>query len=217
MTTAFRSFDPRGARIRLLLGVVVGAIAWLVVPSDLSLTTRLLVAWDSVAIVLLAITLVIILRSNAKETRRRAAAEDPGRDLVWAIVMAACAFSLFAAAIVAHQTKALTHSQNVIHLVLSVAAVVSSWLLAHAAFTLRYAHLYYRDEPAGIEFPGKDPPDDFDFAYFAFTIGMTFQVSDAQISDRTIRRTVLGHALLSFAFNTVIVAVALNLLISNIA
>ena len=199
-----------------MLGIAVGAIAWLAVPSDLSLTTRLLVAWDSVAFVLLGITVAIIVRSDAKETQRRAAAEDPGRQVVWLIVMAACVFSLFAAAIVAHQTKTLTHSENVLHLALSVAAVVSSWLLAHAAFTLRYAHLYYRDEPGGIEFPGKDKPDDYDFAYFAFTIGMTFQVSDAQITDRMIRRTVLGHALLSFAFNTVIVAVALNLLISNL-
>jgi uncharacterized membrane protein len=97
---------------------------------------------------------------------------------------------------------------------------VISWLLTHAAFTLRYAHLYYRsgvDSEGGIELGGDDKPDDLDFAYFAFTIGMCFQVSDVTISNRLIRRTALLHALVSFAYNTGILAVVLNIVVSQLS
>ena len=80
---------------------------------------------------------------------------------------------------------------------------------------MRYAHLFYRDAPGGeggLAFPGPRKPDDFDFAYFAFTVGMCFQVSDVVVTSAQIRRAVLGHAVLSFAYNTVIVALVLNLL-----
>jgi uncharacterized membrane protein len=217
---AFHSFDPRGARVRLLLAAIAGVIAWLVVPSGFALVTRALIAWDVVAVVLLAIAAVIIVRSTATETKRRAASEDPGRTLVWILVLAASGFSMFAAAIVLHQTKMLSRAESDLHLALCIAAVVMSWLLAHTAFTLRYAHLYYRGEPkqvGGIEFPGDHAPDDLDFAYFAFTIGMCFQVSDSSVTDRLIRRTVLAHALIAFAFNTVILAFSLNVLFNQFA
>jgi uncharacterized membrane protein len=93
--------------------------------------------------------------------------------------------------------------------------VVSSWCLTHTVYTLRYAHLYYRDDATGeggLTFPGEDCPNYFDFAYFAFTVGMCFQVSDVVICSAAIRRAVLGHSLLSFAYNTAILALALNLL-----
>jgi len=102
---------------------------------------------------------------------------------------------------------------------MSVATVGLSWLVTHTAFTLRYAHLYYRGGPAdegGLEFPGDDKPDDFDFAYFAFTIGMCFQVSDVAVTDRHIRRTALLHSLMSFAYNTVIIALVLNLVMGHL-
>jgi uncharacterized membrane protein len=217
---AFHSFDPRGAGVRMVLAAIAGVIAWFVVPSGFALVTRALVAWDVAAVVLLAIAAVIIVRSTASETKRRAASEDPGRTLVWILVLAASAFSMFAAAIVLHQTKTLSRAESDLHLALCVAAVVMSWLLAHTAFTLRYAHLYYRGEPeqvGGIEFPGDRAPDDLDFAYFAFTIGMCFQVSDSSVTDRLIRRTVLAHALIAFAFNTVILAFSLNVLFNQFA
>ncbi len=98
---------------------------------------------------------------------------------------------------------------------LCLLAVVFAWLLTHTACTLRYAHLYYRDDREGVgglTFPGERPPDYLDFAYFAFTVGMCFQVSDVTITSRLIRRAVTGHALLSFAYNTAVLALALNLL-----
>jgi uncharacterized membrane protein len=97
-----------------------------------------------------------------------------------------------------------------------LSAVVSAWGLTHTAYALRYAHLYYRDDDdgeGGLEFPGKIDPDGFDFAYFSFTLGMCFQVSDVCITSRTIRRTVLSHTLLSFLYNTVVLGLALNLML----
>jgi uncharacterized membrane protein len=104
-------------------------------------------------------------------------------------------------------------------LILCVVTVIVSWCLTHTAFTLRYAHIFYRagrDEEGGLNFPGKAKPDDLDFAYFAFTIGMCFQVSDVTVTTRTVRRTALAHALLSFAYNTVVLALVVNLIVGHL-
>ncbi len=98
---------------------------------------------------------------------------------------------------------------------LCLLAVVLAWALTHTAFTFRYAHLYYREDAEGIggvDFPGKPPPTYFDFAYFAFTVGMCFQVSDVCVTSSQIRRAVLLHAVISFAYNSIILAFVLNLL-----
>jgi uncharacterized membrane protein len=100
--------------------------------------------------------------------------------------------------------------------VLCVVAVASAWALTHTAYTLRYAHLYYREDAdgvGGLSFPGNTPPAYLDFAYFAFTIGMCFQTSDVTITSRPIRRAVLGHSVLSFVYNTTILATAVSLVI----
>jgi uncharacterized membrane protein len=209
---AFHPLDPRAARMRLMLSTATALVVWLAVPVQISTTTRALLAWDCGGMVLLGFALLIIFRSDAKETRRRAAANDPGRHVVWVIVLGGSAVSLFAAVALLGQAHGSPFLRG-LHLVLCVATVAISWLVTHSAFTLRYAHLYYRDaeREGGIQLPGDGPPDDFDFAYFAFTIAMCAQVSDATISSARIRRTALGQALLSFLYNTVILAFTLNL------
>jgi uncharacterized membrane protein len=102
-------------------------------------------------------------------------------------------------------------------LALGIAAVVLGWVLIHTTFVFRYAHLFYYDDnddgvaARGLMFPGTSDPDDYDFAYFSFVIGMTFQVSDVQITDPNVRRVVLLHGLISFGYNTAIVALVVNL------
>ena len=104
------------------------------------------------------------------------------------------------------------------NIMLTITGIMSSWTLLHTIFTLHYAHLFYnkttnQDAPSsGLDFPKEKKPDYIDFAYFAFVIGMTFQVSDVQINSRIIRRTALAHGLLSFALNTFVVALTINLL-----
>ncbi len=97
-------------------------------------------------------------------------------------------------------------------------SVALAWGLTQTAFTLRYAHLYYRenDGVGGVSFPGQDQPTYFDFAYFAFTIGMCFQTSDVCVTSPTIRRTVLLHAIISFVYNTAIIAFVLNLVFGRV-
>jgi len=206
----------RQARWRLVVSVLIGIATGLLVPARLRPPLRAVAAWDMTAIALLALKAAIIFRASPSDTRHRAAADDPGRRAVSVIVLMACFFSVLGNAIALRQAKALAPDARDIFVALCVLAVVSSWLLTHVAYTLRYAHLYYRDDDEGVGglgFPGDAPPAYTDFAYFALTIGMCFQVSDVTISSRQIRRAVLGQALLSFVYNTVILAVALNLVI----
>ena len=116
-------------------------------------------------------------------------------------------------------TKHQTDHEKAIVLPIAILGMLFSWLLVHTIFTVRYAHLYYRNDPdqpemhvGGLKFPSEDRPDFLDFAYFSFVLGMTFQVSDVEISSKTIRRIALFHGLLSFGYNTVIVALTINII-----
>lgn len=214
----FSPLDPRRARNRFFVAIGSGVLGGLVVPRRYGDSVRAIVGWDVAAVVAIVLAWWIILRANTSDTRRRAAAEDPGRSAVWAIVLLASTFSLFAAIVVLRHAETTAPGQAGLLIGSCVAAVVSAWVLTHTSYTLRYAHLYYRDDAegeGGLTFPGESEngkPNDGDFAYFAFTIGMCFQVSDVTITSRTIRRAVLGHSLLSFAYNTTVLALALNLL-----
>ncbi len=214
---AFHPLDPRSARARLVLAAALGVVAWFVEPARFAASTRAVMAWDASGLTLLVLG-VLISRTTPEGTRRRAAARDPGRTVVWLVVLAASVVSLFAATVVVRGSNDLPAAEGRLVLVLSVATVLISWLLTHTAFTLRYAHLYYRgglDDEGGLDFPGGAKPDDYDFAYFAFTIGMCFQVSDITISNRIVRRTVLAHAFLSFLYNTVVLALVVNLIVGH--
>lgn len=170
--------------------------------------------WDCGSFTLLALNWHIIWTSDAGETKRRASTADPGRAVAWVLALVASSFSLFAGSVVLRHASSIDPERSPLLVALSLIAVGSAWTLTHTSYTLRYAHLFYRenDYEGGLSFPGNDEPDDFDFAYFAFTIGMTFQVSDVSVTSPLIRRTVLAHSILSFAYNTVIIALVINLL-----
>jgi uncharacterized membrane protein len=211
---AFPWYDPRSARGRFVLALVVGGATMFAVPERLSWAIRFVGGWDAGALVLLGLSWWIVLTADAPETRRRAGAEDPGRTTVMASVVVTAAVSLFAATIAMRHAKALEGSLAGLIVGLCMFAVAASWAVTHTAYTFRYAHLYYRDDGAGeggLTFPGDEPPCDSDFAYFSFVIGMCFQTSDVTITARILRRDVLVHSLLSFLYNTAIVALTLNL------
>jgi uncharacterized membrane protein len=216
----FHPLDLRRAKNRLSISVLVGLCTYAVLGFTLSSAgwaVRVVAGWNAGAILLLILAWSIIWNSDAARTHRRAAAEDPGRNTVWAIILGASTLSLFSAAYVLRRAKSLAPSYEALLVILCLAGVVSAWCLTHTAYTLRYAHLYYRDDDddgthdGGLMFPCKEPPDYYDFAYFAFTVGMCFQVSDVTITSKLIRRAVLVHSVLSFAYNTAILALALNL------
>jgi uncharacterized membrane protein len=212
---AFALHDPRRALGRLVIAVVPGIATALAIPVRFGPALRAVAAWDVAAVVMGSLAWLLILRADAEETRRRAAADDPGRHVVSGLVILASCISLLATSVVLRQARTWLPEVRDLFMILCALAVVSAWLLTHTAYTLRYAHLYYReDEDAGeggLVFPGKGRPAYLEFAYFAFTIGMCFQVSDVAVSSRQIRRSVLGQSLLSFLYNTAILATAVNL------
>jgi uncharacterized membrane protein len=205
--------DPHKALLRLLYagitGVVSGFLTW-----DQGAPFGLLFAWNAAAVVLLGLSWLAIAGSTPAGTRKRAAAEDPGRTLVYVIVLIAASVSLLAAVVLSRQAKTLAPDMAHRMGMLCLMTVAVSWALLHSAFTLRYARLYYRQDKegvGGVEFPGKQEPSYFDFAYFSFTIGMCFQTSDVCVTGHQIRRAVLLHAIISFAYNTAILAFVLTL------
>jgi uncharacterized membrane protein len=198
---------------RLTLSVLVGALATALTPETARWQVRAMVGWDAGALLLLTLAWIIIGRASPAETRRRAALEDPGRRLVFGIAVVSSLFSLFAAVGVMKHLRSDPPAHPEVWTGLALAAVALSWTVTHTAFTLRYAHLYYRGRIAcgGLQFPGTETPCDLDFAYFAFTIGMCFQVSDVVVQSARIRRAVLLHAVVSFVYNTTILALSLTL------
>jgi uncharacterized membrane protein len=170
-----------------------------------------LLGWDVMAIVYLLWTWLTILPMGHELTQRFALREDPSRAASDVVLLGASIFSLAAVGLVLFASSG--GSGELIKPVqgaLSVISVVLSWLVVHTLFTLRYAELYYGEPAGGIDF-GHDVPSYKDFAYLAFTVGMTFQVSDTNVSVSPIRHTILRHALLSYLFGTVILAATINL------
>jgi uncharacterized membrane protein len=216
----YRRLDPRRAALRSLFGVVVGGATSALLSNGHAWEFRLLLGWDAGAFALLSLIWFSILTADPHETRCRSASADPGRTATWALVLVASGFSFFAGAFVLKNLHKTQPAPDPWLLPLCLVSVIVAWSLTHTSYTLRYAHLYYRDDgdgEGGLVFPGDRKPDDFDFAYFAYTVGMCFQVSDVAITSAQIRRAVLGHAVLSFVYNTVILALALNLFFGFVA
>jgi uncharacterized membrane protein len=212
-----KGFDPRSARTRVLAatvaGLLAGASAW-----EQGRSFALLVGWNAASVVLLILAWMMIAGASPEETEQLAGAEDPGRTLIYVVVLVTSSVSLLAALVLSRDKTLPT---EVAHRLspLCLATVAIAWGLTHTAFTLRYARLYYRADKegvGGVEFPDKQSPSYFDFAYFAFTIGMCFQTSDVCIASPQIRRAVLLHALIAFTYNTAILAFVLNLVFGSV-
>jgi uncharacterized membrane protein len=170
------------------------------------------VGWIAFALAYIVWVWRTISRFDATETALHARREDPGRQATALVLLNASLVSLLAIGLVLVRA-ANTHGLDKGLLVGScVTSVVLAWAVVHTVFTLRYADLYYQGEPGGIDFNGDEPPDYLDFAYLAWTLGMTFQVSDTDLRSRPIRRTALRHAMLSYAFGTLIIATTINLI-----
>ena len=203
-----------GARILFASIAAMGAIG-IGVAAEHPWWERMIVGWDAGAVTLVALAWWVIGRSTPEETALRAGSYDPGRHVVFGIATVASMFSMFVAAYVFKQIKTLAPEEQLIWTLLTLGSIALAWTMAHTGYALRYAHLYYRDDAGkkGLTFPGDEDPSDLDFAYFSFTIGMCFQVSDVVVCNRITRRAVLLHAVISFLYNTMILALTLNLVL----
>jgi uncharacterized membrane protein len=195
---------------------VAAIVAWL---TPLSGLLRAVAGYDAGTIVLLGYYWLIAVRSDPRATQDRAALEDPGRNIALGSVLLSVTAGLTSAVIILGRgVHTTTLEDRIISYGLGIGAVIIGWFLIHTTFMFRYAHLYYFDSnedgtaERGIRFPGKADPNDFDFAYYSFVIGMTFQVSDVVITDPGVRRITLFHALISFGYNTMIIALVINVL-----
>jgi uncharacterized membrane protein len=203
------------ARPRTFVSVAIGIVACLLLPGSLRLVTRLLVGWDVFIICYLLLVYTMILRSGLARIRRNVALQDDGRFLI----LLGTALGAFAslAAIVSELDAA---HRSPPHLLLATGTIALSWAAVHTAFALHYAHDYYGGaKPGGLQFPSGEAHEDadyWDFVYFSFVIGMTAQVSDVGITDKTIRRTAAVHGVISFVFNTALLALMVNIAASAI-
>ncbi len=172
-----------------------------------------LLGWDAVAMILLVWIWTNIVNLDAQQTQRVARWEDSSRNASRLLLLLASVASLVGVLVAFVKAKSATGTLSTILTVSGLTTVIFSWLLVHTLFTLRYGHLYYEEPIGGIDFKSDDDhPDYRDFAYVAFTVGMTFQISDTDITSANIRRTVLRQSLLSYLFGTVIVATTINVL-----
>jgi uncharacterized membrane protein len=204
------------ARPRTFLSILTGIVAFFLLPGSLRLVTRLLIAWDIFAGLYLVLVFFMVLRSGLLHIKRNAALQDDGQFLI--LMMAALGAFASLAAIV-FELGASHH--GVPELLLATVTIALSWAAVHTVFSLHYAHEYYRGaKPGGLQFPSGDQQDHadyWDFVYFSFVIGMTAQVSDVGITDKIIRRTATVHGIISFVFNTALVALMVNIAASAIS
>ena len=170
-----------------------------------------LIGWDVLALVYGGWLWFTVWRLDPARTQAEAMREDPGRDLTNLVLLCAAVASLVAVGVILFGESSASELTRYMRAGLAFVSVFVSWILVHTVYTLKYARLYYADPPGGIDFNGSGPPDYTDFAYLAFTIGMTFQVSDTSIGSRDIRRAALRHAWLSFPLDAVIIATCVNL------
>ena len=174
------------------------------------------ILWVAFAFTFIITSAIVFFKLPVSEISKRANEEDGSRLFVLIIILVSSFASMFTVLLLIISDKMPAHKS--LTEVMSVIGMIVSWTLVHTVFTFHYANMYYfkqhddksDDEP--LKFPGNMKPNYLDFAYFAFVIGMTFQVSDVEINSSMVRRTALAHGLLSFAFNTFVVALTINLI-----
>jgi uncharacterized membrane protein len=198
--------------LAILVGVVIAVVGWFALP-DTVLPAAFVppVAWDAAAIVFLFLTLRDVLPKDAKQTAAVASEEDPSLAVDDLILIVAAITALLTVILVLFRNTSVDQVHPVLRALLGITSVALAWGVLHTVYLLRYARLYYSEPVGGIDFNADELPTYYDFAYVAFGIGMTFQVADTSIQDAAIRRMALRHALLSFMFATLIVAVTVNL------
>jgi uncharacterized membrane protein len=208
------------ARPRLFLCVVIGVVVWLIQPHDWQPATRLLGAWNGAVILYLILGAQMIMRADKLSIRRRAQLTDDGKYAFLGLSILAAIASFAAIVLELTGVKDLTGPEKAVHIALVATTIVSSWFFVHLTFTLHYAHEYFADElrtpdptdvRGGLIFPGTKDPHYLDFLYFSYIIGVASQTADVATSSRTMRALALVHGIVSFFFNTTILALTINI------
>lgn len=206
--------QPASAKTKLSISAIIGIIVATAISSAGKGELAPLIGWDSAGLLFIVWTWLSLKSMNAAETKRFALREDPGRTSTEILLLGASLASLAAIVFLISQagnSNDLTRSAAVF---ISLLSVIVSWLVVQTVHILKYAKLFYDGTEGGIDFNQADPPKYSDFAYLAFTLGMTFQVSDTALKTKELRKTALQHAMLSYVFGTVIIATTINTIAS---
>jgi uncharacterized membrane protein len=212
-------FERLNSLHKLLICFGIAVTVYVVVQiNHLDVLTHLMIGWDTFCLFMIMTCFITFSVTRSQQIRELAKAQDSSRVIIFIIVLIST-FASFFAVVLLLLTKKDYKSTETFHVIIAIAGMVLSWLLIHTIFTLRYAHIFYEnheEQPevhaGGLEFPGEKRPGYFDFAYFSFVLGMTFQVSDVQVTSKRLRRLVLLHGILAFGYNTIMIALTINLI-----
>lgn len=197
---------PRFGLCALLFVVLAAVLA----VAGMKPVRAVLLGFDIATVVYLAATLWVIARADTAAMKRYARTEDEG---YWGFLLSGAGVSVVALVALGLELHASKGGGSALEIVLAACSLLLAWLYLNTLFALHYAHEYYGDtgsKSTGLDFPGTDKPDYWDFIYFSFVLGMTFQVSDVEISERSIRRVATAHSLIAFFFNVIVIALSVN-------
>jgi uncharacterized membrane protein len=218
----FRAFRDRPRMTSAILTGFTVALALGLFAKEARWSTRAILSWDCAALTFIALMTAMMASAGIRGIEQRAAAQDEGRGLTLALSTIAAAASIFAIAAELGLAKADHGLVKGLRIGLAFATIACSWFFIHLIFALHYAHEYYSPESCadndghvergGLRFPGGEPPDYWDFLHFAVIIGVACQTADIEFTSKPLRRIGTLHGVLSFTFNTVALALTINLL-----
>ncbi|WP_295126048.1 DUF1345 domain-containing protein [uncultured Leifsonia sp.] len=197
-------------RVKMYIALAVGIVVAVATSFVDAVHHAVIAGWAAACLVYIVWIWTSVWRMDSPTTRDHATLEDPGRRTADLVLLIAALASVVAVVWVLVDARNLKGAAQLGVALLAVVSVALSWLLVHTIYMLRYARIYYRND-GGVDFNQDEPPQYSDFAYLSLTLGMTFQVSDTNISSSYLRRAILRHTLLSYLFGTVIVAATVNL------
>lgn len=203
---------------KLLISILFGLLVFFLVPTpELTFRTHVSLGWNAGCLVFLILSWITFFTITSDQIRQQCRKQDETQIVIFVLILVATIAS-FSAVLLLLTSKDSGLMQE-IQLITGIISMMFSWILVHTIFALRYAHLYYgndKENPdthaGGLIFPEDEKPDYLDFAYFSFVVGMTFQVSDVEISSKLLRRINLLHGFISFIFNTFVVALTINII-----
>ena len=204
---------------KLLLSLFLATCTYAVTQLlHINTSTGIIICWDVFATAMITMSWILFFNTTAEQQHAIVKRQDEDIRVIFAIVLTSVCVSLLGTVLLILNSDESVFEKD-LRTIVTLAAITVSWILLHTIFTIRYAHLYHNHDKQeasnhGIDFPNAELPDYIDFAYFSFVIGMTFQVSDVTISSKIVRRYVLMHSLISFVFNTIIVALTVNVIAS---
>jgi uncharacterized membrane protein len=204
---------------RFIISIILAVIVYfLILSAQLEMIVKLMIAWAAFALSYIITSWIVFFTQNSAQLRLHSKQEDGSRLYVFLLIIITSFASLFIVLLLM-LSKDEKNTPQVVFIPVAISSMLFSWIMVHTIFGFHYAHLYYGDDTddsskhaEGLEFPGEKKPDYIDFAYLSFVIGMTFQVSDVDVTSRSIRRLVLLHGLISFGLNTFVVALTINLI-----